>query len=63
MVLMILFAGQESRHRCREWTCGHDWGRREWDDLSSTEIYTLPCVNWIASRKLLYNTGNSACAL
>ena len=49
MVLMILFAGQESRHRCREWTCGHDWGRREWDDLSSTEIYTLPCVNWIAS--------------
>ena len=29
MVLMNLFAGQEQRYRCREWTCGHSGGRSE----------------------------------
>ena len=30
MVLRKLFLGKEWRHRCREWTCGHSVGRREW---------------------------------
>ena len=36
MVQMNLFAGQEQRHRRREWTCGHrgvGGGRRGWDQL------------------------------
>ena len=37
MVQMNLFAGQEQRHRCGEWICGHgSWveggGRGEWGD-------------------------------
>ena len=31
MVLMNLFVRKEWRRRCREWTCGHSGGRREWD--------------------------------
>ena len=31
IVLMSLFAENEWRHRYREWTCGHDEGRRGWD--------------------------------
>ena len=27
MALMNLFAGQEWRHRCREWICGHIRGK------------------------------------
>ena len=27
---------------------------------SSTDIYTLPCVNWRASGRLLYSRGSSA---
>ena len=27
---------------------------------SSTDIYILPCVNWIASGRLLYSRGRSA---
>ena len=43
---MNLFAGQEERHRCREWTSGYrevkgDSGTN-WE--SSIDIYTLPCV-------------------
>ena len=28
MVMMILHAGQQRRHRCREWTGKHSAGRR-----------------------------------
>ena len=33
MVQMNIFAGQEQRHRCREWMCGHSGGRSGWDEL------------------------------
>ena len=33
MVLMNMFAGQEYRHRCRKWACGHSGERRGWDEL------------------------------
>ena len=33
MVLMSLFAEQQWRHRHREQTCGHGWGRRGRDAL------------------------------
>ena len=33
MVLMNLLAGQEYKHRHREWTCGHSRGRRGWAKL------------------------------
>ena len=62
MVQMNLFAGQEYRHRCREWTCGHGEGGRgggmNWE--IGIDIYTLPCVKQIASGKMLYSAGSSA---
>ena len=34
---------------------------RSWVKIkSSIDIYTLPCLKYIASRKLLYSTGSSA---
>ena len=53
MVLMNLFAGQESR--CREWTRGHMWGRGGEDSerVALTYIYTLSCIKQRASGKLL----------
>ena len=33
MVLTILFAGWQRRHRHKEWTCRHRERRRGWDDL------------------------------
>ena len=32
IILMNLFAGQQQRHRCREWTV-HSKRRRGWDEL------------------------------
>ena len=32
IVLMNLFAGMQWGRKCREWTCGHSEGGREWDD-------------------------------
>ena len=59
MVLMNLFAGREWGPRCREWTCGHPGGGREWTNgESSTDIYTLSRVKWMAGEGLLYNPGS-----
>ena len=33
MILMILFAGQQWKHRHKEQTYGHREGGRGWDDL------------------------------
>ena len=30
IILMNMFAGKEWRHRWKEWTCGHNGGRKEW---------------------------------
>ena len=46
MVLMNLSAGQEERHRHREWACGRSGGRRGWDGLRAALAYTPSCVNW-----------------
>ena len=35
-------------------------GERGMNGESSTDIYTLPCVNQIAGEKLLYETGRPA---
>ena len=46
MVNMNLFAGQEQKHRCREWTCGHSEegeGGMNWE--IRVDIYALPWVN------------------
>ena len=32
MILMNLFARKEWRHKCREWTCEHSGGEKEWDE-------------------------------
>ena len=32
-VVMNLGIGQEERCRRKEWICGHQVGRREWDEL------------------------------
>ena len=48
MVQMNVFAGQEERHRCREWMCGH-MGEREggmnWEFRTDIyiHIYTTMC--------------------
>ena len=45
MVLMNLFAGKEWRFRCRQWTCGHSVGRREWEEwrkYCSMDVCTVP---------------------
>ena len=39
MVQKNLFAGQKYRHRPREWTCGHSWGRGGWDELGVALTY------------------------
>ena len=31
IVWMYLFVGKEWRGKCKEWTCGHSWGGKEWD--------------------------------
>ena len=33
MVPLILWVGQQRRHRHKEWTLGLSEGRRGWDDL------------------------------
>ena len=40
-------------------------GEGEWGTNleSSIEIYSLPCVKWIASGKLLYKTGRASCSV
>ena len=45
MVLMNLSVGKEWRHRCREKTCGHSEGRREWEELRKQHWHrnTLKC--------------------
>ena len=40
MVQMSLLAGQEERHRHREWTCGHSGGRGGWNSWESGLVYT-----------------------
>lgn len=35
MVFWNLFAGKEWRHIYREQICGHNGGRREWDERKS----------------------------
>ena len=54
MVQVNLFAGQEQRHRHREWTCGHGGegeGGTNWE--IRIDIHTLPCVKQIDSGNLL----------
>ena len=46
---MNLFAEQEQRYSCREWTRGHREGRGGWDEFEDWDnIYTLPRVTEIA---------------
>ena len=61
MVQMSQFAGQKLRHRCREWTYGHQGGKvaggggggvMNWE--IGIDIYTLMCTKWITNKNLLY---------
>ena len=48
--MMILYARQQKRHRCVEWTFGLRGRGRGWDDLGECiEICILSCKNRIAS--------------
>ena len=40
-----LFAGHRDRDRLREWTCGHNKGKREWEELGEMDrhIYNTVC--------------------
>ena len=61
---MNLFAGQQQRHGCREWTCKYgEWGRGEGEagtTESNINIPTFTTMCKIATGKLLYNTGSLA---
>ena len=48
MVQMNLFPGQEQRCRHRELVDTVEKGEHEMNWESSTDIYTLPYVKWIA---------------
>ena len=59
-VLLNLFAGQEERCSCREWTCGHGGrgGGMNWE--IEIDVHAPPCVKQPASGNLWYSTGSSA---
>ena len=57
MVQMNLFAGQEQRHRRREWTCGQGVVMN-WE--IGIDVCALPRVKHMASGNLLYSTGSPA---
>ena len=60
MVQMNWFAEQKLRHRCREQTYGHQWGKVAggWGDGTNwaigIDMYTLMCIKWITNKNLLY---------
>ena len=56
MVLMKLFAGQQSRHRHKKPTFGHGGGRKK--EIVTWKV-TLPYVKHIANGNLLYDSENS----
>ena len=59
-IIQINFsAGQKWRCGRKEQTCGHNRkGECAANRESSVDIYTLPCIKQIVSRKLLYNRGS-----
>ena len=64
MVLTILCAGQQRRHRRKEQTFGlkrRGRGWMIWED--STETCTLPYVKQTASGSLMYDAGNTKLVL
>jgi len=62
MVELNLSAGQSCRGRDRHVDTGPVGVR--WDELKGRiDTYTLPCVKWIASGKLVHSAGTSAGAL
>ena len=59
MILMKLFSGKEWRHKCREWTCGHNGeGDGGTNGESSSNRRKLLGERWTAGEKLLCTTGN-----
>ena len=61
IILINFYAGQKWRCKHKEQTCGHSRkGEGGANRESSVDIYTPPCIEQIASWKLLYNTGSPA---
>ena len=66
MVQRNQFAGQKLRHKCREQTYGHQWGKVEGGWVGGgvmnleigNDIYTLTCIKWITNKNLLYKKIN-----
>ena len=61
MVQMSQFAGQKLRHRCREWTYGHQGGKTavRWDAgvlnwAIGIDMYTLMCIKLMTNKNLQY---------
>ena len=60
MVQMSQFAGQKLRHRCREWTYGHQGGKTavggggvmNW--AIGIDMYTLMCIKLMTNKNVLY---------
>ena len=60
MVLMNSCARKEQRRRYREQTVDPvREGRSGANGESGVGKYTLSCIKWIASEKLVYNTGSA----
>ena len=65
MVQMSQFAGQKLRHRCREWTYGHQGGKTavggDGGVLNWTigiDMYTLMCIKLMPNKNLQYIKTN-----
>ena len=59
MVLTMLHAGEQRRHRCKEQSFGLIGRGRGWMIWeNSTETCTLPYVKQTASGSLMYDAGN-----
>ena len=63
MLQMNRFARQKLRHRCREQTYGHQWGKAagggggmNW--AIGIDMYTLMCIKWMTNKNLLYKKIN-----
>ena len=61
MVQMNWFAGQKLRHRCREQTYGHQWGKAAVGGCGvgmnwaiGIDMCTLMCIKLMTNKNLLY---------
>ena len=59
---MVLFTKQKQSYRCRKETYSYQRGKERWGGIKweiGIDICTLPYIEWITTKALLYSTGSS----